>query len=55
MAGASDVIEHGKLLSFNGEAHQRLLVAVGQAMGLTYQTFGKPQHTPGPLDGILKG
>jgi hypothetical protein len=55
MAGASDVIEHGKLLSFNGEAHQRLLVAVGQAMGLTDQTFGKPQHTPGPLDGILKG
>ena len=55
LAGATDVIEHGKVLSFDGEAHQKLLVAVGQAMGLTAQTFGKPQHSPGPLDGILKG
>lgn len=54
LAGAPETIEHGKLLAFPGEAHQRLLVAVGQAMGLPGQTFGRPQHTPGPLAGVLK-
>lgn len=54
MAGATDVIEHGKLLEFQGESHQRLLVAVANAMGLPGQTFGRSRHTAGPLPGILK-
>lgn len=55
LGGASNVINKGQLLSFTNAPHQRLLVAIGQAMGLSNRTFGVPQHTPGPLEGILKG
>ncbi|MEM1349783.1 MAG: Tat (twin-arginine translocation) pathway signal sequence domain protein, partial [Myxococcota bacterium] len=54
LAGAPGVLDLGQLLSFNGESHQRLLVAVAQAMGVNMRTFGKPQHTPGALEGVLK-
>lgn len=55
IGGASSVINKGQLISLNSAPHQRLLVTIGQAMGLPNRTFGVPQHTPGPIEGVLKG
>jgi hypothetical protein len=54
LAGAPSVLDHGQLLSFNGESHQRLLVSLLESFGLPGRTFGRPMHTPGSLDGVLK-
>jgi hypothetical protein len=42
----------GRYLNFGGAPHQKLLVSVCQAMGLTNPTFGDPSHGTGPLDGL---
>jgi hypothetical protein len=42
----------GRYLDFKGAPHQKLLVSVCQAMGLTNPTFGDPSHGTGPLDGL---
>ena len=54
LGGAKGVIDQGKLLTLTREPHQRLLVAIAQAMGLPNRTFGVPQHAPGPIAGVLK-
>jgi hypothetical protein len=38
--------------NFNGAPHQKLLVSICHAMGLTNLTFGDPTHGTGPLDGL---
>lgn len=43
----------GRYLNFGGEAHQKLLVSICQAMGLDNQTFGDASKGTGPLDGLV--
>lgn len=42
----------GRLLSFGGAPHQRLLVSICQAMGLAQQTFGDASKGQGPLEAL---
>jgi hypothetical protein len=49
---AGGYLKTGRYLNFNGAPHQKLLVSVCQAMGLTNPTFGDPSHGTGPLDGL---
>jgi hypothetical protein len=42
----------GRYLDFGGAPHQKLLVSVCQAMGLTNPTFGDPSNGTGPLAGL---
>jgi hypothetical protein len=41
-----------RYLKLAGESHQKLLVAISQAMGLTNQTFGDGSGGSGPLAGL---
>ena len=47
------VFQPGRYLKFGGVPHQKLLVSICQAMGLTNQTFGDATKGQGPLDGLL--
>jgi hypothetical protein len=49
---AGGYLKTGRYLNFQGAPHQKLLVSVCQAMGLTNPTFGDPSHGTGPLDGL---
>jgi hypothetical protein len=49
---AGGYLKTGRYSSFGGAPHQKLLVSVCQAMGLTNPTFGDPSHGTGPLDGL---
>jgi hypothetical protein len=49
---AGGYLKTGRYLNFGGAPHQKLLVSVCQAMGLTNPTFGEPSHGTGPLDGL---
>lgn len=42
----------GRYLTFDGAPHQKLLVSICHAMGLTNPTFGDPSNGTGPLDGL---
>jgi hypothetical protein len=53
LAGARQTIAPGRICDARGAAHNRLLVAICQAMGLTNDTFGSDSYGRGPLDGIL--
>lgn len=46
-------LKTGQYLKVTGEAHNRLLVSIAQAMGLNIPTFGDPAHGTGPLRGLL--
>ncbi len=50
---AGGALRTGRYLRYPGEPHQRLLVSICQAMGLTNLTFGDPSHGAGPLGGLL--
>jgi uncharacterized protein DUF1552 len=50
--GAGGYLKTGRYLNFNGAPHQKLLVSICHAMGLTNPTFGDPSHGTGPLDGL---
>lgn len=43
----------GKVASFPGQSHAKLLVNVGQALGLPITTFGDPTFGNAPLPGLL--
>lgn len=47
------VFKPGRYLKFGGAPHQKLLVSICQAMGLSNQTFGDPTKAQGPLDGLI--
>ncbi|MCC6645093.1 MAG: DUF1552 domain-containing protein [Polyangiaceae bacterium] len=51
MAGGG-VWRTGRLLQLNGTPHQRLLVSICQAMGLTNQTFGDASKGQGPVEAL---
>jgi hypothetical protein len=42
----------GRYVDFGGAPHQKLLVSLCQAMGLSNQTFGDASHGTGPLEGL---
>jgi hypothetical protein len=43
----------GRYVDFGGAPHQKLLVSICQAMGLTNPTFGDPSYGTGPLEGLV--
>lgn len=43
----------GQLIDAKGASHQKVLVAICQAMGVDTQIFGTPEHGSGVLDGVL--
>jgi hypothetical protein len=43
----------GKVASFPGQSHAKLLVNVGQALGMPITTFGDPTFGNAPLPGLL--
>lgn len=47
------VFKPGRYLQFGGAPHQKLLVSICQAMGLSNQTFGDATKGQGPLDGLI--
>jgi hypothetical protein len=49
---AGGYLRTGRYSSFTGAPHQKLLVSICHAMGLTNLTFGDPTHGTGPLDGL---
>lgn len=50
---AGGALRTGRYLKYAGEPHQKLLVSICQAMGLTNTTFGDPSHGTGGLGGLL--
>jgi hypothetical protein len=53
LAGGGGAIRTAQHLVVDGEPHQKLLVAICQAVGLSNPTFGDPSHGTGPLGGVL--
>ena len=53
LAGANRVWTTGRHLQLGGVPHQKLLVSICQAMGLTNRTFGDPSHGTGPIDELM--
>jgi hypothetical protein len=51
--GCSGAIETGRLLSYDGEPHGKLLVSLAQAMDKPVATFGDPEFSQGPLSGLV--
>lgn len=51
--GAGGRISTGRVLRFDGEEHNRLLVSLGQAMGLDIESFGNVDKGNGALPGLL--
>ncbi len=50
--GAGGYFNTGQYLSFDGEPHNKLMVSICQAMGLTNDTFGEASFGAGPLAGL---
>ncbi len=50
---AAGAIKPGRFLTFNGDLHNRLLVSMGQAMGLDITKFGSDDDGNGPLPGLV--
>lgn len=52
-SGAGSQWKTGRLVSFPGEAHNRLLLSISHAMGVPVETFGDPDYCKaGPLTGL---
>lgn len=49
LAGATGYLKTGRLLDVGGKPHQKLLVSICQAMGLSDDTYGAPGYEQGPL------
>jgi len=47
--GAAGALKAGRWLSFDGQPHAKLLVSIGQMMGLEINTFGNRDIDSGPL------
>jgi hypothetical protein len=53
LGGASGALEMGRFLQYDGTRHNRLLVSICHAMGLTeQQTFGDTDGGSGGLQGL---
>ncbi len=50
--GACGAFQTGRYLNFQSEPHQKLLVSICHAMGLSNPVFGDPSHGAGPLSGL---
>lgn len=50
--GAGGTWTPGRYLTYAGEPHNKLLVSLAQAMGLTTRTFGNASFGTGPLEGV---
>ncbi|WP_437759205.1 DUF1552 domain-containing protein [Sorangium sp. So ce1389] len=50
---AGGALRTGRFLSYAGDPHNNLLVALCNAMGVDVSTFGNPAHCTGPLPGLL--
>jgi Protein of unknown function (DUF1552) len=50
--GAGGGLKPGRWLDFDGQPHAKLLVSIGQLMGLEIDTFGDRDPGSGPLAGI---
>jgi hypothetical protein len=46
-------LETGRWLQYDGVPHNRLLVSIGQALGLDIDQFGDPAYGSGGLNGLL--
>jgi hypothetical protein len=46
-------ITGNRLLTFDGDPHNNLLVSLANVMGVNLTTFGDPQYCTGPLTGLL--
>ena len=52
LAGGSGCFNTGQYLSFDGEPHNKLMVSICHAMGLTNDSFGEASFGAGPLEGL---
>ncbi|WP_437930815.1 DUF1552 domain-containing protein [Sorangium sp. So ce291] len=50
---AGGALRTGRFLSYAGDPHNNLLVALCNAMGADISTFGNPAYCTGPLPGLL--
>ena len=50
--GARGALQTGRFLDFDGEEHAKLLVSIGQLMGLDINSFGNREPNSGPLSGL---
>ncbi|WP_438010254.1 DUF1552 domain-containing protein [Sorangium sp. So ce321] len=50
---AGGALRTGRFLSYAGDPHNDLLVALCNAMGVDVSTFGNPAYCTGPLPGLL--
>ncbi|WP_437310492.1 DUF1552 domain-containing protein [Sorangium sp. So ce388] len=50
---AGGALRTGRFLSYAGDPHNNLLVALCNAMGVDVSTFGNPAYCTGPLPGLL--
>ncbi|NVB39654.1 DUF1552 domain-containing protein [Pseudenhygromyxa sp. WMMC2535] len=50
--GGGGYFQTGQYLSFDGEPHNKLMVSICHAMGLTNETFGEASFGTGPLEGL---
>jgi Protein of unknown function (DUF1552) len=53
LAGGGGVIETGRYLNFQGAPHNKLLVSICKAMGLSNTTFGDPSKGTGTLTELI--
>ena len=49
---AGGYFKPGKYIDFGGTPHNKLLVSVCHAMGLSNETFGNPAAGTGPAEGL---
>jgi hypothetical protein len=49
---AGGAFQTGRYLNYQSEPHQKLLVSICHAMGLSNPVFGDPSHGAGPLSGL---
>lgn len=52
LGSARGALKTGRVLSFPGQSHTKLLVSIAQAMGLNVTSFGDPALGTGPLPGL---
>ncbi len=52
LAGGGGYFKTGQYLSFDGEPHNKLMVSICHAMGLSNDTFGEASFGAGPLAGL---
>ncbi len=50
--GCQGYFDTGRAITYDGEAHGKLLVSLAHAMDKPVSTFGAPEHSQGPLPGL---